>query len=782
MEPELREGSSHPQGFHSLARDIPIKFMILAGFFFAGLLPVIIVALLSLNAGRDALRTRALNQLQSVASLKKAQLERFFQQRTADALTLASDPWVIQAQRDLCQAFREEGGAGRGRFQGLDQGRFQAPASYRLVHDRYLPFFQSFVKSHGYYDLFLMDGETGEICFTVEKERDFGLSTAQWPASLGDVWKEVTRRGGTALSDTKLYPPSANAAAQFAAASIAGDPSGPGGVVALQIGLEGIGAILADRAGMGETGETYLVGPDLRMRSDASLDPLNHSVTASFTRPVDESGNTTEPVVQALAGRSGTLSATNYLGRPSLAAFVPLSVGEVTWALVAEIGRREIEDQIDQALSREILILLGSSILFILALGFLVSTFIIREIRRLTREVGRLSTRVLEGDLTSQGNAMELGVDFRQVVTQLNRLLGSFVAQLDLLPAPLLLVDPGCRIRFTNLAMATLLGRSREELTGLDYQTVFLAAGLRKDRDQEEPTLPICRTMTSGEIVQGEAVLSLEGSERFFFCTAAPLHHSGREMMGAIEVLVDQTEARRMEQENAALEEQISRIHRLDSLGTLAGGIAHDFNNILGYLFAYTDIARRMIPADSPAQATLDNLGDGIQRAGDLVQRILDFSRQSQSRPRVLDLAEVVRSTLEIARPALPENIRLECNLAEGCLITGDPSQLQQVVLNLFTNGWQAMPEGGQLEVRLGTEVREDGVWVELLVKDTGLGIPEELLTRIFEPFFSGRAQGTGLGLSVVHGIVTRLGGKVLVTSAQGRGAAFQVLLPKAES
>jgi methyl-accepting chemotaxis protein len=757
-------------GIRSLSRDIPIKFLVVAGFLLAGLLPVIVVSLLSLSSGKEALRDRALQQLESVRSLKRAQLDRFFLQRQRDAATLASDPYVREALTATCGAFRDLGGAAAGQLKGLNHRRFQAPPAYIQVHDRYLPYLQGFVDRHDYYDLFLLDGGAGEICYTVEKESDFGVRVAQWPTSLRDVWQEVVAGAPFALSDTKLYAPSANAAAQFVAAPVR-DPAGRLlGVVALQIGLEGIDEILGDRAGMGTTGESYLVGPDLRMRSDASLDPKGHSVTASFTNPVAQSGMDTQPVRRALDGETGTMVAPNYRQKPALAAFAPLGVGKVTWALVAQIEDAEIEAQIDAAFNRQILLVLGLSILLVLVLGLLVSAFIILAIRQVTREVGRLSGQVLEGDLSTQGNPSELGTDFRDVVHSLNGLLGSFVVHLDLLPAPLVLVDSQGRLRFANLAMCQLLGAPRAQLLGRQYPELCAT-----------PQPAVLQALATGTVIHQDTIWEVAGQQRNYFSTAAPFTHLDGPPLGAMEVLVDQTDARRMEQENAALEEQISRIHRLDSLGTLASGIAHDFNNILGYLFAYADIAKGMLPPESPAQTPLASLAEGIQRASDLVQQILTFSRQARGQSQEVDLASVVQATLDIAKAALPAGLDLQCDLEAGCLVQADPGQLQQVVLNLFTNAWQATAKGGWVRVVVGAA---DQGWVRLVVADSGVGIPEDLHARIFEPFFSTKAtgEGTGLGLSVVHGIVRRLGGQVTVRSAPCQGATFEVLLPAAEA
>lgn len=779
----------------ALIRDIPIRFFLVGGFLLAGVLPVVVTALLSLESGKEALRDRALQQLQSVLSLKKAQLQRFFLERTTDARTLASDPYVREAAVALCTAFQSQGGSRQGRFLGENGRRYRAPAPYREVHDKYEPFLRKYIDSHGYYDVFLMDAQANEICFTVEKESDFGVRVSQWPTSLREVSQAVSEGAAVALSDTKLYAPSANAAAQFVSAPIVDEQGSRVGIVALQVGLEGISRIVGERAGMGQTGDTYLVGADYRMRSDTYLDPTNHAVEVSLAGSVQENGITTEAVKEALAGNQGSLRARNYQGRMALTVYAPLAVGASTWALVAEIDDSEIEQEIGQALDRQVLLVLGLSVVAVVTLGLLFSAFIGRAIGRLTGDVETLGSRVLAGELTLKGDTQDVSTDFRGVVGQLNGVLESFVALLDFVPTPLVLVDRNCLVRFANNAFCHLAGRKREELLCQHYTDLCSQAGLQRTTESPQPLgeadVPVCRALSSNAVSRAETVWKRPDASgpSHFLSTAAPLTGPDGAVVGAIEVLVDQTEAWEAARDKEALEEHVNRIHRLESLGTLAGGIAHDFNNILTYLFAYCDIARSMLPDQSPAAEPLGHLSDGVERASNLVQRILAFSRQAQAPAGIVDLSKVVHETLEIARPSMPKSVFLQETVEASCEVVADPSQLQQVVLNLFTNAWQAMPQGGTLTVSVlrahepGSPMNGGKKWVALRVSDTGVGIPPELHQRIFEPFYSGKApgQGTGLGLSVVHGIVGRLGGRVELSSAPGEGSVFTVYLPAAE-
>ncbi len=285
----------------------------------------------------STLRAEAVNKLAAVCEIKKSQIEGFFGERLGDARVLADNPFVKVAHRELSKAF-SEGASEGGKFEGQLNGKFSAPESYVAVHDEYAPPLKYYVEQYGYYDLFLMDPQNGDVCFTVTKEKDFGQRTAEVESSLRDVWQKAAA-GEVAMSDTRPYSPSAGAPAQFVAAPIV-DGGETIGVVALQISLDAVNAIMGQRAGMGKTGETYLVGPDLLMRSDSFLDAKNHTVAASFKDP--EKGRAeTEASKAALAGKTDAKVIIDYNGNPVLSAYCPVDIGGVTWGLLAEIDVAE---------------------------------------------------------------------------------------------------------------------------------------------------------------------------------------------------------------------------------------------------------------------------------------------------------------------------------------------------------------------------------------------------------------------------------------------------------
>ena len=240
------------------------------------------------------------------------------------------------------------------------------------------------------------------------------------------------------------------------------------------------------------------------------------------------------------------------------------------------------------------------------------------------------------------------------------------------------------------------------------------------------------------------------------------------------------------------LEAQLRQSQKMEAIGTLAGGIAHDFNNILGAILGYGELAQQQSAEGSPLRRYLDNVMHAAERAQMLIERILGFSRSGLGDRAPVNVQFVIEETLELLEASLPAEIRLESRIMSGnAAVIGDATYLHQVAMNLCTNAVQAMERGGTLRVILErndvTESRalsrgllHPGSYVQLTVSDTGVGIPPAVLERMFDPFFTtkGVGQGTGLGLSLVHGIVTDLGGAIDVTSQADEGTTFEIWLP----
>lgn len=266
--------------------------------------------------------------------------------------------------------------------------------------------------------------------------------------------------------------------------------------------------------------------------------------------------------------------------------------------------------------------------------------------------------------------------------------------------------------------------------------------------------------------------------------------------VGVVGVARNLTERRRMEEEKAALEAHLQQAQKLEAIGTLAGGIAHDFNNLLAALQGYTELSLLQLEQEPEPGLLKGNLEAMLQaeaRARDLVQQLLTFSRRREQETQPVQVELIVKEALKLLRASLPATIEIRPEIEEDTgLVLADPSQVHQVVMNLCTNAYQAMREGGGLlEVRLEkVEVEAEagpqptlppGPYLRLTVRDTGHGMPPEVRERLFEPYFTTRppGEGSGLGLAVVHGIVSRLGGAVEVESQVGEGSTFRVYFPR---
>lgn len=307
-------------------RSMKLSTKLVVAFLLVGIVPFAIIGIVAVMNGSSALSDQAFHQLEAVQAIKRANIESFFEERLGDVKVLASNPTVVSAVHELEVAFEED-------------GKKVGGEKWSKAVEEYEAWFQEYQEEYGYYDLFVIS-EDGDVVYTNARESDFGenLLTGKLRTSgLAKCFSEA--RKGVAFQDFEPYAPSGGEPASFVGADVVWEGNHIG-VVALQVSLEAVNRIMQQREGMGETGETYLVGPDKLMRSDSYLDPENHSVAASFANP-DKGKVDTKASRKALNGEHGAELIIDYNGHWVLSAYSPVHVGDVTWAVIAEIDKKE---------------------------------------------------------------------------------------------------------------------------------------------------------------------------------------------------------------------------------------------------------------------------------------------------------------------------------------------------------------------------------------------------------------------------------------------------------
>jgi len=366
-----------------------------------------------------------------------------------------------------------------------------------------------------------------------------------------------------------------------------------------------------------------------------------------------------------------------------------------------------------------------------------------------------------------------------------------FRSLFDNAPDAMILADPQTgTVVDANAAATTLLSRPRKEIVGL-HQTELHPEWMA-DQMQEAFAEHAREALALGRSEAMETlVVRSDGVEVPVEVVSTLVRLSGKSTQQG--TYRDLTERKQAESERTRLEMQLRKAQKMEALGTLAGGVAHDFNNILLAIFGYGELAKHDLPEDSEARESVDNVLLAAERAARLVNQILTYSRQHEPERELTRVQSVAEESLSLLRATIPSTIEIRERLnPDASPVMADPAQIQQILMNLCTNAAHAMGEsGGVLEVsvkeilldketaaNLGNLQNERHILVT--VKDTGHGMDAATAERVFDPFFTtkGPGRGTGLGLSVVHGIVLGHGGAIRVESEMGAGSTFFVYLP----
>jgi PAS domain S-box-containing protein len=351
--------------------------------------------------------------------------------------------------------------------------------------------------------------------------------------------------------------------------------------------------------------------------------------------------------------------------------------------------------------------------------------------------------------------------------------------------------DLDYRITYFSKSAEKIYGYSTKEVIGRPSIEIFKPSYLGMTR--EDALLQLANT---GQLYC-EAIHSTKDGRSIIVETHAGLLYSDQgQPIGIVGVNHDITGRKRMYEEKEKLEEELRQAQKMEAIGTLAGGIAHDFNNMLAAILGNSELALDDLEGADGPRHYIEQIIKASKRARDLVKQILAFSRKTEQGKDIIDLVSLVKETSILLRGTVPSTIQMDLRIqTEKDTIMADPSQVQQVIMNLATNAYHAMrDEGGTLTISISDVVlkketlpdpdMQPGIHLKLTIADTGPGIKKEILHRIFEPFFTTKesGQGTGMGLAVVYGIVKGHGGAITVDSIAGKGSTFTIFLPYVDS
>lgn len=383
---------------------------------------------------------------------------------------------------------------------------------------------------------------------------------------------------------------------------------------------------------------------------------------------------------------------------------------------------------------------------------------------------------------TRDGNVVGVVVIFvdtteRRKDEQALRMLSQAIEQS---PVSIVITDVEGNIEFVNPYFLEMTGYTRDEVTGVNPRV------LKSGRTPAETYDQLWSTILAGDVWHGMFCNKRKDGSLFWeSATIAPV----RNLQGAITHFVgvkeDVTEKRR-------LEEQVRQSQKLESIGRLAGGVAHDFNNILSAIMGYAALVEVGLPKGDPLHDDVQQIVIASERGAQLTRSLLAFSRKQDLAPKTFKLNRAITDLKKMLQRLIGEDIEFTITLSDGDpYIEADPSQLDQVLINLVTNARDAMPRGGALSIATGTieatgddlvahNLDKPGRYAAIVVTDTGSGMEQDVIDHIFDPFYTTKesGKGTGLGMALVYGIIKKHGGSISIDSTPGRGTAVRVLFP----
>lgn len=443
-----------------------------------------------------------------------------------------------------------------------------------------------------------------------------------------------------------------------------------------------------------------------------------------------------------------------------------------------------------QRFKRDLLIFSLTVTIFIgMVLWFLLRSMAIRPLereitrRQMVEEELCQARDLMEDRVNERTRELTLAVeDLHREVVERNRAKQELAAEKERLMVTLRSIGDGVistdiegRVTLCNKVAERLIGWEQHEAIGQPLEDVFRLIDGETRAPLETPVAKVLRTgqvsMLSGHVL----LTARSGVERDVADSAAPIRNEKSEMVGAVLVFRDETEKNRMTAE-------ILKVKKLESVGVLAGGIAHDFNNILAAILGNIDLVLKQTSGDEKTSSLLRSAKKASLRAKKLTGQLLTFAKGGEPVRQLAAIGEVVRDSAEFVLRG--SNVRGNFDLADDLWpVSMDSGQISQVVQNLIINAAQAMLDGGVVDISCRNVHQEycekdSGNYVCIVIRDNGVGIPSDMLDSIFDPYFTTKKEGHGLGLAVTHSIVAKHGGRITVESKVGLGTTFTIYLP----
>jgi PAS domain S-box-containing protein len=672
---------------------------------------------------------------------------------------------------------------------------------YQYVNSHYGKFFEQYLSSWGYYDLFLINTQ-GTIIYSVQHESDFTTNLVHGPykdTGLGLVFKQAKEHLQTSNSTFSYYQPS-NKPSAFVATPIIADGVMLG-VIALQFDTQAFYDELNDITGIGETGE--IVTGQLSHNQILITTPLRHDTNAAFKRTISLDSSNALPIQEASAGHTGSGIFTDWRGQEVIAVWQYIPA--LQWGLVVKTDTQEAFALLRQV-QRNYMGWFGLAFLIAYILTYIFTRRLTLPLRQLTE----VTTAVANNpDLHITNSSFPAP---NTCTVEVNTLSRSFMDMFN-------------KIQTAQDRLKNNVVSLSNQNSALDYQISEQTARMQavienaadgiitvSETDGMQSLNPAaCNIFTYDEsALLGKPIQQLFNNEAELQSLQQNKEYEGLRQSGEVFPLeVSISEMRVLTQKLFLVtvrditqekheREQLEHTQRLESLGVLAGGIAHDFNNLLTAILGNAAIAKARTDDLSPISPMLTNIENSSERAAELCKQMLAYSGKGKFIVKHISLTEMVEEMLVLLEVSIQKNIVMRLDLTQQLpYIEADASQMQQIIMNLVINASEAIDKNsGTITVYTGvvnisdeyiqtTYIHDNiqaGRYVTLEVSDTGCGMSKDTQKRLFDPFFTTKFTGRGLGMSAILGIVRGHKGAIKVYSEEGKGSSFKILFPCATS